>query len=53
LTRWWQSDGPPERRDRDQAELPAVEAPPIAETDVRRDVIERTRRLILELPDRR
>jgi hypothetical protein len=54
MTRWWLPDSAaPERRDRDQAEqLPEVEAPPIAETDLRREAIERTRERVLALPDR-
>jgi hypothetical protein len=36
-----------------QAEqLPAVEAPPLSETDLRRDAIEQARQQILALPDR-
>jgi hypothetical protein len=72
MTRWWQSDGPSVRRDRDLAEqLPEVAglcclangapadvsgisaAPPVAETDARREAIERARERILALPDRR
>jgi hypothetical protein len=52
MSRWWQSYGPPEPAHAiDQ--LPVVEAPSIADTDLRREAIERTRKLIEAMPDRR
>jgi hypothetical protein len=58
MSRWWQSEGPPEPAQATRAaqrpeQLPAVDSPPIAEKDPRRDAIERTRKLIEAMPDRR
>jgi hypothetical protein len=54
MTRWWASEGPPERAsDIARSEpLPLVEAPPVSESDLRREAIETTRKLIEALPDR-